>query len=199
MPELLAPAELSQQLRTDASPDMRRRRWQIGLSLLGATIGGVVAAYQTGIIKHLPEILPGDVFDSDKVDASDYAYRLLQMPDAPQMVVTYGLTASLAAAGGAKRATENPALPVATAVKAAFDLATCLYLARLEWRENGKLCSYCQTATAISAVTLALSLPEAMRAARGGDDRPEQLEAEPHDALDDAFEETGRQLERESA
>lgn len=82
------------------------------------------------------------------------------------MMVTDALTAALASAGGADRATQNPPLPVATAAKAALDLATCLYVAREEWRTNHKLCSWCQVATVISAATVALTLPEAARAGR---------------------------------
>lgn len=169
MTQLLTPTELSTQLRTDTSANMRRRRWTIGLSIAGGVIGAIVTAYQTGMIERLPDMLPGDVFDAEQVDASDYAYATLQMPDAPQMMVTYALTAALASAGSPNRAEENPALPVATATKAAFDLATCLYMAREEWRTNHKLCSYCQVATVISAATVALTLPEAVRAVRGHD------------------------------
>lgn len=169
MPQLLTPNDLSEQLRTDDHADMKRRRWTIGLSIAGGAIGAIVTAYQTGMIRRLPDMLPGNVFDAEQVDASDYAYANLQMPDAPQMMVTYALTAALASAGGADRATENPALSVVTAAKAAFDLATCLYMAREEWRTNHKLCSYCQVATVISAATVALTLPEAVRAVRGED------------------------------
>lgn len=37
---------------------------------------------------------------------------------------------------------------------------------REEWAEKRKLCSWCQIATLVSAATLALTLPEAGRAAR---------------------------------
>jgi uncharacterized membrane protein len=129
-------------------------------------IGGVVALYQTGIIRRLPDILPGRIFDAEKVDASDYAYKRLQMPDAPLMMMTYAATAALAAAGGAERATRQPALPLALAAKAWYDLVTCLKLRQEEWAENKALCSWCQVATLISAITDALSLPEAVRAGR---------------------------------
>jgi uncharacterized membrane protein len=162
----LAPAQLSRELRQDSSPDLARRRWTIGLSIFGTAIGGVVTLYQTGIVKRLPDILPGKVFDAEKVDASDYAYKRLQMPDAPLMMLTYAGTAALAAAGGSERATGQPALPLALAGKAWFDLATCLKLGQEEWTENRKLCSWCQVATVISAVTAALTLPEAIRAGR---------------------------------
>lgn len=162
----LAPADLSRELREGRSPDLTRRRWSIGLSIVGTAIGGVVTLYQTGILKRLPDILPVKVFDAEKVDASDYAYKRLQMPDAPLMMLTYAGTAALAAAGGAERATRQPALPLTFAAKAWYDLATCLKLGQEEWAENRKLCSWCQVATAISAVTAALSLPEAIRAGR---------------------------------
>ena len=53
------------------------------------------------------------------------------------------------------------AVPIALAAKTVYDTATALKLAREEWAENRKLCSWCQVATLISAATFALSLPEA--------------------------------------
>jgi uncharacterized membrane protein len=164
--DLLAPAELSRELRQGQSADLTRRRWTIGLSIIGAAIGGVVTLYQTGIVRRLPDILPGRIFDAEKVDASDYAYKRLQMPDAPLMMMTYAGTAALAAAGGAERSVRQPALPLALAAKTLYDLATCLKLGQEEWAENRKLCSWCQVATVISAVSAALSFPEAVRAGR---------------------------------
>lgn len=178
--ERLAPATLSRELREEQSPDLTRRRWTIGLSLVGAAIGGVVTLYQTGIIRRLPDVLPGKIFDAEKVDASDYAYRRMQMPDAAMMTMTYAATAALAAAGGAERAERQPVLPVALAAKAWYDFATCLKLGQEEWADNKALCSWCQVATAISAVTAALSLPEAIRAGRTlltSRDRPAQVAA----------------------
>ena len=168
MPELLEPSRLSRELREGTGPDLKRRRIGIALSMAGVVVGGAVAAFQTGLVKTLPEILPGRVFDSPKVDSSDYAYRYGQQPDAPAMIVNYGLTMMALAAGGEDRATQNPALPIVAAAKAAGDFALCSLLAVQEWKENKKLCSYCQVATLISAATTALTIPEAVRAARGG-------------------------------
>lgn len=162
----LPPAQLSRELRLETSPELTRRRWGIGLSLIGAAIGGVVTAYQTGIIKRLPDIFPGRIWDAEKVDASDYAYKRLQTPDAAMMVVTYGVTAGLIAAGGKERAEQAPALPIAAALKALFDFGTCVKLGQEEWAENRALCSWCQLATLISAATVALTVPEAVRASR---------------------------------
>ena len=55
---------------------------------------------------------------------------------------------------------------MAAAAKALFDLVTCVQLGTEEWAENKALCSWCQVATAVSAVTVMLTLPEAVRAAR---------------------------------
>lgn len=164
--ETIAPAQLSRELREETSPDLTRRRWGIALSLVGAAIGGVVTAYQTGIVRRLPDILPGRIWDAEKVDASDYAYKRLQTPDATMMVATYAVTAAIIAAGGKDRAEQAPVLPIAATLKAAFDFVTCVRLGREEWVENKALCSWCQVATAISAATLALTLPEAVRASK---------------------------------
>jgi uncharacterized membrane protein len=164
--ESLPPATLSRELREETSGDLTRRRWTIGLSFAGSAIGMIVGAYQTGILKRLPDILPGRIFDAEKVDASDYAYKRMQTPDGLLMAVTYGITAALAAAGGKERARQNPALPIAASAKAGYDLWTALKLGREEWQDNKALCSWCQIATLLSAATFALTLPEAARAVR---------------------------------
>jgi hypothetical protein len=163
----LPPSQLSRELRLGTSDDLRRRRIGIGLSFAGAAIGMVVGAYQTGILRRLPDVLPGDIWDAERVDASDYAYASLQMPDALQMLVTYGITASLIGAGGKDRAEQAPALPIAAAAKSLYDFGLCLVLTGKEWRENNALCSWCQLATLISAATVAVTLSEAVKAARG--------------------------------
>jgi uncharacterized membrane protein len=82
------------------------------------------------------------------------------------MLVTYGVTAALAAAGGEDRAERHPALPIALAAKAGFDTVSALRLAGDEWRENRAFCAYCQAATLASAASFVLALPEARRAWR---------------------------------
>ena len=161
-----SPGQLSRYLRTATDADLRRRRWVLGLSLLGVTMGQVVGAYQTGLLRHLPDP-PLDVFDSDRVDASDYAYERLQTPDGVLMVLTYALTAWLAAAGGEDRPAHRPLLPIAMAAKTAADVATNYRLAGQEWSQNRALCAWCQTASAASTASLLLALPEARRAWRG--------------------------------
>jgi hypothetical protein len=159
------PRQLSRELRLGRSPDLKRRRQIIGLSLAGVGIGAVVGLYQTGVIDTLPDP-PVGPFDSERVNASDYAYKRAQVPDAFGMVLTYGATAALAASGGMGRATQSPLIPLAMAGKILGDVATNLTLAREEWADNKALCAYCQTATLLSVAALALAAPEAIRAAR---------------------------------
>lgn len=164
------PTQLSRELREGQSPDLTRRRWVVGLSLVGAAMGQFIGLYQMGIIKKLPDPDPsgalGKVFDATKVDASDYAYKRANTPDAFLMLGTYAVTAGLAAAGGEQRAHTNPSLPLAMAAKVLYDVSTNLRLAREEWQENKRFCQYCQLASLVSLASAALVLPEAVTAAR---------------------------------
>ncbi|BAY46313.1 vitamin K epoxide reductase [Scytonema sp. HK-05] len=160
----MEPTQLSQELRQGKSPDMTRRRWIIGLSMLGGSMGQLVSLYQTGIVDHLPD--PPGPFDADRVDASNYAYSRFNSPDGPIMVVNYALTAWLASAGGIDRARRNPLLPIAMGVKLLIDGVTSAELAREEWSENKAFCEYCQVATLCSFASIVLAVPEVMTAVR---------------------------------
>jgi uncharacterized membrane protein len=156
----MEPRQLSTELRKGQNPDLTRRRFIVGLSFLGATMGEAVSMYQVGIIDELPDLpIPG--IDSSRVDASDYAYRNLDTPDGFMMVANYSITALLAGAGGKNRAMQAPFLPIALAAKTLFDSILALRLARVEWKENEALCAYCQVATVCSLVSFALAIPEA--------------------------------------
>ena len=159
------PTQLSQELRKGDNPDLTRRRFIVGLSMIGATMAEAVSLYQVGIIPELPDpSIPG--IDSSKVDASDYAYRNFDTPDGFMMLTNYSITALLAAAGGKERATQAPFLPIALAAKTFMDSALALWLAREEWKENEAFCAYCQAATVCSIASFALAIPEAMTAIR---------------------------------
>jgi uncharacterized membrane protein len=161
------PLQLSRELRTHASPELRRRRWMLGLQLVGVAAGAVVGLFQIGILKRLPDY-PSRWFDATRVDASEYGYRYFQTPDALFMIANYAATAILVGMGGRDRARQMPAAPIALSVKAFGDVVTNLFLARQEWRDNKAFCGYCQSATVASLATLLLSIPEARRAlARG--------------------------------
>jgi len=161
----MEPKQLSEELRKGQNPDLTRRRFIVGLSMLGATMAEAVSMYQVGIIEELPDLpLPG--IDSNKVDASDYAYRNFDTPDGFMMLASYSITALLAAAGGKERATQAPFLPIALVGKTLFDSVLALLLAREEWKENKAFCAYCQVATLCSIASLVLAVPEAMAAIR---------------------------------
>jgi hypothetical protein len=156
--------QVSHELREGSGdPDLARRRWIVGLSLLGAAAGQAVTAYQMGLIKTLPDP-PIPVFDSPKVDAAENGYWRFESPDAPAMIASYGVTAALASAGGTDRAETHPWLPIATAAKALGDVVTTVKLGAEEWQVNKKLCFYCQVATVASLATAVLAVPEALRA-----------------------------------
>lgn len=158
----MTPSQLSRELRLGETDDLTRRRAVVALSNVGALAGIIVSLYQTGVIRHLPD-LPGKLWNADKVDASDYAYKRAQTPDALMMTVSYGVTAWLAGAGGKDRAAAHSWLPVALAVKVLNDAAFALKLGQEEWAENKALCWYCQSATLASLTSVPLVLPEAIR------------------------------------
>ena len=162
----MEPQQLSQELRQGQNPHMSRRRAIIGLSMLGGSMGQLVTLYQTGIINHLPDPPGQQIFDADRVDASNYAYSRFDSPDGPIMVFTYAITAWLAAAGGLDRARTNPLLPIAMGIKILVDCVTNVELAREEWSENKAFCEYCQVATVASFASLVLAAPEIMTAVR---------------------------------
>jgi uncharacterized membrane protein len=159
----MTPQQLSNELRNGQSDDLKRRRRVLGLSLVGALMAKIVLLYQAGIVKRLPDP-PIAMFDSDRVDASDYAYRHLRTPDGVTMLINYGVTAWLAAADGENRARTTPLLPIAMATKTIFDSILALALARTEWKENKALCVYCQIATVASLASVGYALPEARKA-----------------------------------
>jgi hypothetical protein len=121
---------LSDDLRRGAGPALDARRRIAGLALGPMGSMGMVAAYQFGLLRHLPE-LPLPRLDSDRVDASGEAYQLLRTPDAALGLVSYAATLALALAGmgGRDRARDQPWLPLALAAKTVLDAASGAYLA----------------------------------------------------------------------
>ncbi len=81
------------------SREPRRQRRVFGLSLLGTVAAQIVSLFQMGPVRRLPDP-PVGPFASDRVDASDYAYNRLETPNGAPMLVSYGVTAALRAAGG---------------------------------------------------------------------------------------------------
>ena len=155
----MKPSELSRQLREGQAPELRARRRIVGFSLVGVLMAQIVSLYQVGLVKHLPDP-PFAVFDSDKVDASDYAYKRFLTADGFLMLMSYATTAWLAGTGGEKRSQTHSYLSLLMGAKIALDLVSAAELAREEWNDNKKLCPYCQTATLASLASLLLAWPE---------------------------------------
>ncbi len=164
--KLPSPSQLSRELREDDSPELSARRTLVALSLVGTVAAQVVSLYQVGLVKRLPD-LPFRPFDTNKVDASDYAYRRFQVPDAFLMLCSYSTTALLAAMGGKERYKTQKWLPILTFAKVLVDVLGAIELGREEWKDNKALCVYCQCATLASLVSLWVAWPEAKRAWRG--------------------------------
>lgn len=157
--------KLSSDLREDDSGSVRRRRAVVGLSLLGSASLGVIALYQMGIIKHLPEPkLP--YLDADKVDASPEAYEWLSTPDAILGVAGYGTSMILAAMGGKHRVKKQPYIPLALAAKTVLDVFNAGRLTREQWTKHRAFCIWCLVAAASTFVTVPFVLPEAAEAIR---------------------------------
>jgi hypothetical protein len=157
------PEQLSRAVRETSDSSMRHRRGVIGLSLAAAGSMGLIALYQSGVIRHLPEPpLPG--FDADKVDASAEAFERLEVGDAFLGFVSYGVTMTLAAMGPPDRATRQPWIPLALAGKVAFDVANAAKLTVDQWTKHKAFCFWCLLAATATFATAPLVVGETRRA-----------------------------------
>ena len=136
--------QLSRELRTETSPDLKRRRGIVALSLVASGSMSLIALYQMGIIKHLPEP-PLPKLNADKVDASSEAYEKFAMPDAILGLGSYAATMSLAA-------------------KIAFDVANAAKLSIDQWTKHRAFCFWCLLAATATFAMAPLVWREAMSA-----------------------------------
>lgn len=157
--------QVSRQLREGDSPNLRRRRGIAGLALLSIGSMSVIALYQLGLTRRLPELpLPG--FDAEKVTSSDEGYLLFNLPDSVLGIGNSVVTLGLAAMGPADRARKHPWIPIALAGKTALDLMAGGKLAYDQVSQHRALCSWCLLSGATAIGTLSLALPEAREAYR---------------------------------
>jgi len=151
---------ISDALRRWDNPGLHARRRLAGLSLGAIGSLGVVAAYQFGLVRRVPEPrLPG--LDANAVDATGAAYRLLSTPDAALGIASYAGTLVLAGMGGADRARTAPWLSLLTAGKVALDVAGGGYLLAEQLTKHRRLCSWCTAATVLSVASLRPAAVEA--------------------------------------
>jgi len=154
--------ELSRELRTESTPGLRRRRGIVSLSLTASAAMGVIALYQTGIIRHLPEP-PSELFDADRIDGSAEAYERFSVPDSLLGLGSYAATAGLAAMGGRDRARW---ISLALAGKVAFDAANAVRLTVVQWKHFRSWCFWCLIAAGATFAMVPLVIPEAIEAVR---------------------------------
>jgi hypothetical protein len=157
--------ELSQQLRLGTGEFLVQRRAIVALSLIAISSMNLIALYQMGIIKHLPEP-PLPMLDSDRVDASAEAYSRFSTPDAILAIGDYAVTAGLAAMGGQNRAKKRPWIPIALAAKVAFDTFQAIRLFRDQFTKFHAFCFWCLLTASTTLVTVPLVIPETCAAIR---------------------------------
>jgi len=152
-------------LRRGSRESVRRRRGVFGLFLAASASMSIIALYQLGILKRVPEpALPR--FDSDAITGSPKAYSLLATPDAVLALGSYAVTMTLAAMGSPDRASEQPLLPIALAAKVGFDAVVAAKFTFEEWRDHRALCFWCLIATVATFACVPLVIPEARSALR---------------------------------
>jgi uncharacterized membrane protein len=161
--DAVSPSDLSRQLRRGTGAFLRQRRGILGCSLAAAGAMGLIALYQMGLLRHLPEP-PLPHFDADKVDASGEAYAWLSTPDGVLGLANYAVTAVLAAAGGRDRARRRPWLPLALAAKTGADALQAGRLSIDQWTQHRAFCFWCLGAAAATFAAAALAVPEARAA-----------------------------------
>src|SRR5919204_6413086 len=157
------PTDLSQALRETTDATMRRRRGVIGLSLAAAGSMALIALYQSGVIRHIPEP-PLPRLDADKVDASAEAFERFAVGDGFLGFVSYGVTMTLAAMGPPDRATRQPWIPLVLAAKVAFDVATASKLTVDQWTKHKAFCFWCLAASVATFAMIPLVLDETRQA-----------------------------------
>lgn len=158
-----AAGALGRELRESSNGHMTRRRGAVCFSLLSMASLGVIALYQTGVLKHVPEPpLPG--LDADKVNGSAQAYRYLSTPDAVLGIGSYAASLSLAAMGSPDRARRQPWIPLAWAAKTGADAVVAAKLTLDEAKRHHAFCLWCLVAAGAAFACVPLAIPEARAA-----------------------------------
>jgi uncharacterized membrane protein len=154
---------LGRELRQGSRQSLRRRRSVFGLFLAASGAMSVIALYQMGILRHVPE-WPSPRLNSDKITGSARAYSTLATPDAVLALGSYATTMTLAAMGSPNRVNSDPVIPIALAAKVGFDAVLAAKYTITEWREHHALCSWCLVASAAIFASLPLVITDARQA-----------------------------------
>jgi hypothetical protein len=159
----MTPHKLSAELRTSEGGYLSQRRGIVACGMVAAGTMGLIALYQIGLIKRLPEP-PLAGLDAAKVNGSDEAYSWFQTPDAFIGLGSYAATMGLAAMGGRDRAATRPWIPLALLGKVLADAGQAARLTVDQWTKHRAFCLWCLLAATATFVSLPLALPEAAAA-----------------------------------
>ena len=161
----LTALQLGEELREGSGAFLDHRRTAAALALVTMSSLAVVALYQVGVFKRLPEpALPG--LDAEKVNGSAEAYGILAVPDAVLGLGSYTATLGLVAMGGADRAEDQPWIPRALAAKAGADTLQAAALTRKSWVNYRAFSLYSLVTALATFVALPFVVPEAIVAWR---------------------------------
>jgi hypothetical protein len=159
------PPALGEELRQAQGEFLGHRRSTAALTVVGMASLAVIALYQLGVFKRLPEpSLP--ILDAEKVNGSAEAYQLLDTPDAVLGLGSYAATLGLVAIGGTNRAQSKPWIPLALAVKSGLDLLQAAVLTGKSWTHFRAFSLYSLVTAFCSFLVFPLVLPEAKAAWR---------------------------------
>lgn len=128
-------------LRNGISKSLKRRRKIITLSAVGLIDFSIISLYQVGVIKKLPD-LPGKIFDSNKVNASEDAY-MMGVPDGPVSAGLYTLNMILAAYGGGEKAGRPMWSDILLSGVALANAGGAVYYLKNMITKQKKACPYC--------------------------------------------------------
>lgn len=156
---------VSDALRRGAGGFLDRRRRTAAFTLASMAALGGVAAYQFGLIRHLPEP-PLPLLDADRVDASGEAYQQLRTPDAALGLASAAVTLVLAGMGGPDRHETRRWIPVALAAKATADALGGAFLTVEQVSKHRRFCGYCLLSAAANVAAAVQTVPEARAALR---------------------------------
>ncbi len=171
----MSPEELQQQIQNNDSPEMIYRRGITIVSLVGIAAIGIVSLLQMGIVKHLPDPpVKKPHFDSDKVNSTKEAYSY-GMPDGPLTIAAHATSIAIAAAGPPHRYKNRPWLPLlATAVALPQAAIAAKYLFYQMPKVDKAWCPYCVTDALMHFATVALTIPETIKALGTFTSRPQE-------------------------
>lgn len=159
------PAALRNYLQDGIDTNLSLRRGAVAVSLLGIAMMAATTLLQMGLVKRLPDPPRGN-FDTKKVNSSDEAYSY-GGPDSPIAITGHGVNMVLASMGGPDRAQRHPWLPVIAALVASAQATTAAkYLFYSMPKVDKAWCPYCIVDALTHFATVALTLPEALKALR---------------------------------